>query len=147
MSAAESDLPVVRSLDELAALSDGRADLYIRWSKGPDADASGTSRDELTGVELPGLCANPLAVEAWWEDRPLRTWVARRIYDYRHLAERRGADVRPWILEGDELGRGPDNEPIVKSRKAIAWVADEVVAEAEHEVTSAKEDWGPLDRG
>lgn len=141
------DLPVVRSLDELAALSEGRQDLYIRWSRGPDADASGVSRDELTGVELPGLCANPLGVEAWWEDRPLRTWVARRIYDYRHLAERRGKGVRPWVLHGEELGRGPDNEPIVRNNGAVAWVAGEVVAEAEKELTSAKEDWGPLDRG
>ena len=142
-----ADLPTIRSLDELAQLAQSRPDLYVRWSRGPEADESGTSKDELTGVELPGLCANPLAVEAWWEDRPLRTWVARRLYDYRHLEERRGRDVRPWVLSGEELGRGPDNEPIVRFDEAVAWIDDAVVKAAEEEVTAKKEDWGPLDRG
>lgn len=144
------DLPTVQSLDELADLAEraqsGDDDLYIRWSRGPDADADGTSRDELTGVELPGLCANPLAVEDWWGDRPLRTWVARRLYDYRHLKDRRGRGVRPWVLAGEELGRGPDNEPIVRYHHAIAWIADAVVDEAEAEIATRKDDWGPLDR-
>lgn len=142
-----ADLPTIRSLDELADLVKGRDDLYVRWSRGPDADHGGTSRDELTGVELPGLCANPLAVEDWWEDRPLRTWVARRLYDYRHLRERRGAGVHPWVLAGEELGRGPDNEPIVRCEEAVALIDDAVVAAADEEITANKEDWGPLDRG
>lgn len=141
------DLPTVRTLDELADLVKNRDDLYVRWSRGPKADAGGTSRDELTGVELPGLCANPLAVETWWEDRPLRTWVARRLYDYRHLREKRGGGVRPWVLAGEELGRGPDNEPIVRCEQAIALIDDAVVAAAEDEIVAKKEDWGPLDRG
>jgi hypothetical protein len=137
----------VKTLDELVGLINGRDDLYIRWSKGPDADAEGTSRDELTGVALPGLCANPLVVEAWWGDRPLRTWVARRIYDYRHLRDRRGKDVRPWVLKGHELMRGPDNEPIVEFHEPVAWIADEVVDAAEQEIAAKNEEWGPLNRG
>lgn len=60
-------------LVEVVAEADGGHDLYIRWSRGPDADRGMTSVDELTGVTLPGLSANPLRVESWWADRPVRT--------------------------------------------------------------------------
>lgn len=141
-----ADLPTLHSLDEVVDLVGGRGDLFVRWSKGPNADAEGTSRDDLTGVPLPGLCANPLAVEEWWGDRPMRTWVARRLFDYRHLRDRKGGGIRPWILTGKELGRGPDNEPIVAYGEAVALI-DDAEAEAEAEVAAKKEDWGPLDRG
>ncbi|WP_419249020.1 DUF6098 family protein [Streptomyces canus] len=36
--------------------------------------------DELNGVSLPGLSANLLGVEEWWQDRPVRLRVARRLY-------------------------------------------------------------------
>jgi hypothetical protein len=139
-------MDTVRSLDELARLVDGSGRRYVRWSRGPDADRDGTSRDELTGVELPGLCANPLRVEQWWADRPLDVWVARRLYDYRHLRDIRGQGVRPWVLEGEELGRGPDNEPIVRCERALAWIADEVVDDAVRLIESTNEGWGPLNR-
>jgi hypothetical protein len=137
----------VRSLDELVALVEECPALYIRWSRGPEADANRTSRDDLTGAPLPGLCANPLAVEEWWGARPLRLWVARRVHDYHHLREERGPGVRAWVLEGEELGRGPDNEPLVDCRRPVAWVADEVVVEATRVVEDAADtDWGPLQR-
>ncbi|WP_231950762.1 DUF6098 family protein [Allokutzneria albata] len=140
---------MLRTLDELVALVErSDAELYVRWSKGPDADAAQRSRDALTGIELPGLSANPLRVESWWGDRPLRLWLARRLYDYRHLRDRRGPGVHAWVLEGEERGRGPDNEPLVRCRRAVAWIADEV-----HEVCTRmveeqdSAEWGPLDRG
>lgn len=137
----------VESLDELAALVERHPDLYIRWSAGPDADADRTSRDSLTGAPLPGLCANPLAVEGWWGDRSLRLWVARRIYDYHHLRQQRGPGVRAWVLQGEETGRGPDNEPLVECHRPVAWVADHVVEECERIVADADPgDWGPLRR-
>ncbi len=39
-------------------------ELFLRWSKGPQVDLpdGGSSRDTLTGIALPGLSANPLAV-------------------------------------------------------------------------------------
>jgi hypothetical protein len=92
----------------------------VRWSRGPETDltaAGGTgqsSQDALTGVLMPGLSANPLRAEAWWGDRSLELWVARRLFDYRHLRELRGPGVRAWILAGEEQGRGPDNEPLVR---------------------------------
>lgn len=136
----------VRSLDELVELVRGSGDLYVRWSRGPDFDLDDqTSRDELTGAELPGLCANPLAVEEWWGDRSLRTWVARRLHDYSHLRRKRDG-VRPWVLEGHELGRGPDNEPLVECRRPVAWLEESVIEEATGAVDAASEEWGPLRR-
>ena len=80
-------MPTVATLDELVALVERTPSLYVRWSRGPADDADNRSHDELTGAPLPGLCANPLAVEAWWGDRPMRLWVARRLFDYLHLAD------------------------------------------------------------
>ena len=141
-----AEMPTVRSLDELADLIGDGEDLYVRWSRGPDYDADGTSCDELTGVELPGLSANPLLVEPWWEDRPRRTWLARRLYDYRHLAQQRGPGVRPWVLEGREVARGPDNEPLVECLQPVAWLGEEVLEEATEEVRKQPAEWGSLNR-
>jgi hypothetical protein len=141
-----SALRTIRSLDELADLVETERGLYVRWSAGPDADAGRMSRDELTGVPLPGLSASPLAVEEWWAGRSTRLWVARRLYDYRHLREQRGPDVRPWVLEGTEVGRGPDNEPLVACRRAIAWLHPDLEADAVRLVEDHAEKWGPLRR-
>ncbi len=155
LSAGEG-LPTIGSLAELAELVDRHGsgdDLYIRWSQGPQVDLDGTgdvqtSRDALTGVALPGLSASPLAVEPWWDDRSTRVWVARRLYDYRHLRELRGPGVRPWVLVGSETGRGPDNEPLVSCREPVAWIAEEALAECERTVLGlGPHDWGPLNRG
>ncbi len=140
------ELPTV-SLDELARMVEENDRLFVRWSRGPEVDLERKrSLDDLTETELPGLSANSLAVEDWWEDRPVRLWVARRLYDYLHMRERRGSDVRPWILEGEEVARGPDNEPLVECRRAVAWVADDVVDEAVRLVESSPGEWGPLAR-
>lgn len=148
-------LPTVGDLDELTALLERlpeRQNLYVRWSRGPDVDLTGetgeaASRDSLTGVPLPGLSVNSLAVEEWWQDRPLRLWVARRLYDYRHLVELRGPGIRPWVLVGDLCGRGPDNEPLVHCRRPVAWICDDVLREAWAAVEAqGSQEWGPLDR-
>lgn len=137
----------LNDLDELVALVEARGpDLFVRWSQGPDADRSGCSRDGLTGVRLPGLSANPLAVEPWWADRSLELWVARRLYDYRHLPERRGPGVRPWVLAGSEAGRGPDNEPLVRCREPVAWISGNVLRQCEELVREHDGEWGSLDR-
>jgi hypothetical protein len=147
----------IGSLDELAALveeADRGRDLYVRWSKGPDEDLAGgaenaqSSRDGLTGITLPGLSANPLRVEPWWGDRPVRLWVARRLYDYRHVREQRGPGVQPWVLEGEERGRGPDNEPLVTCRRPVAWIAEPALRECEQVVADQRgaDEWGSLDR-
>ncbi|TWG24891.1 hypothetical protein FHX34_1021454 [Actinoplanes teichomyceticus] len=128
-----------------------RNDLYVRWSRGPATDlrdsGTGRSRDSLTGIPLPGLSANSMVVEPWWGDRPLRLWVARRLYDYLHLRELRGPGVRPWLLTGVEAGRGPDNEPLVHCRQPVAWIDGRALDDARTLVESQNSaEWGPLDR-
>lgn len=135
----------VQSLAELTELVGSERDLYVRWSRGPRADRHGHSRDPLTGGDLPGLSASPLAVEPWWEDRSLLLWVARRLYDYRHLSCRR-ADAQAWVFIGRECGRGPDNEPLVECLQPVAWVTDEVTDEAARLLEDRSADWGPLER-
>jgi Family of unknown function (DUF6098) len=145
-------LPTIAHLDDLTELvttSPEKDALFVRWSAGPAVDLrrNETSRDSLTGVPLPGLSANPLAVEQWWGDRSPRLWVARRLYDYRHLRYQRGPDVRPWVLVGDQCGRGPDNEPLVRARRPVAWIADDALIEGEQLVEAQNSaEWGPLDR-
>ncbi|MFJ1969768.1 DUF6098 family protein [Streptomyces sp. NPDC087903] len=140
-------LPVVRSLAELADLVDKRRDLYVRWSRGPETDlAEVSSTDDLTGVAMPGLSANPLDIEEWWQDRPVEVWVARRLYDYAHLPHEKGPGVRPWVLEGREAARGPDNEPLVAEVRPVGWIAADVIEEARAEVDRQGNPWGPLRR-
>ena len=145
------NLPTIADLDELTELvatSAAEDQLFIRWSAGPTVDlrADETSHDSLTGVPLPGLSANPLAVEPWWGDRSLRLWVARRLYDYRHLPYLRGPSVRPWMLVGNQCGRGPDNEPLVRVRRPIAWIAHTALIQAEQLVEAQNSaEWGPPD--
>jgi hypothetical protein len=146
------DMPTL-TLQELVreVERDGGRGLYLRWSRGPKSDGVGTmrhrSRDALTGVPLPGLSASPLLIEPWWAGRSVTVWVARRVSDYQHL--HRGQRSRPWLLEGQEVGRGPDNEPLVNCVKAIGWISEDSVAECERIINRAggSDDWGPLDRG
>ena len=138
------DLTVVDDLDELVELVGETPDLYVRWSRGPEFDLGTTSVDDLTGVELPGLSANPLAVEPWWGDRSTRVWVARRLYDYRHLGREPG--VAPWLLVGEEVARGPDNEPVVRCQRPVAHLGAKVVQQAIRAVERFSGNWGPLDR-
>ncbi len=149
-------MPTLHDLHDVAHLvettPDGE-DLYVRWSHGPAADlraddkGTGSSRDSLTGVPLPGLSANPLAVESWWRDRPLRLWIARRLYDYLHLRDLRGPGVRAWLLVGEHCGRGPDNEPLVRCIRPVAWISDHALREAQRLVEAlGSAEWGPLDR-
>ncbi len=61
------ELPVLRTLDDLTDLVGRNDRLYVRWSRGPAIDLkSVSSRDDLTGVPMPGLSANSLGVESWW---------------------------------------------------------------------------------
>jgi hypothetical protein len=139
----------LQTLEDVAHLmSDERArDLFVRWTPDIERDlTTGTSRDELTGVELPGLSANSLAVEPWWDDRPVCTWVARRLYDYRHLRQLRGPGTRPWVITGKECGRGPDNEPLVREAEVMAEISPQVMKEANSVIAELPADWGSLRR-
>ncbi|RKR91846.1 hypothetical protein BDK92_6270 [Micromonospora pisi] len=149
-------MDVIEDLEQLAARVRGAGEdqeLYVRWSRGPMADlAAGrrkeqSSRDALTGVTLPGLSANPLRVEPWWGNRSVRLWVARRLYDYRHLRDLRRPGASPWVFVGEQCGRGPDNEPLVICHQPIAWVSEKALQEADVAIREQHSDeWGPLHR-
>jgi uncharacterized protein DUF6098 len=140
-----AEMTTAETLDELTELAREHTALFVRWSRGPSADAAGRSMDDLTGERLPGLSANPLSVEPWWGG-PLRLWIARRLFDYSHLEHAKGPGVRPWVLEGHEVGRGPDNEPLVACDRPLAWVSDRVIREAVRAVQEQNARWGPLRR-
>jgi hypothetical protein len=140
----------VTSLAELDGLvRDWRdeRELYVRWTRDVRRDVEAeVSRDELTGIELPGLSVNCLHVERWWDGRPTTTWLARRLYDYRHLSEKRGPGTLPWVVAGKETGRGPDNEPLIAECEVVAEIDLSVIDEAMREVDRLGDDWGSLDR-
>lgn len=106
-----------------------------------------SSRDDLTGLALPGLSASPLDVEEWWDGRPVQVWVARRLHDYSHLPRLKDSRTRPWVLAAREAARGPDNEPLVTDVRPLGWIGDRVIAEADRVVRRQRGSWGPLDRG
>ncbi|MFF7813645.1 DUF6098 family protein [Streptomyces sp. NPDC007945] len=142
-----SPMPSLSTLDDVARLVADRHDIYVRWSRGPDPDLrSASSADDLTGVRLPGLSASALGIEDWWEERPARLWVARRLYDYCHLPRLKDPLTRPWLLRGREVARGPDNEPLVSDVEPLAWVDDDVITEAVDLVEQQPGRWGSLDR-
>jgi hypothetical protein len=126
---ADDDVPCLRRLHELVRLVRARPGLFVRYSKGPDDDRRQTSRDYESGLELPGLSTNPLDPEEWWS-RPLEDWLSRRLCQYAYLAEQEGNDRLAWVLEGTVVGHGPDNEPLVELRRPVAFIGDELVAEA-----------------
>jgi hypothetical protein len=41
------EMPTVETLDELTELARQHPHLFVRWSRGPAADAEGTSSDDL----------------------------------------------------------------------------------------------------
>src|SRR5687767_15979536 len=59
-------LRVLRRLEELVELVEHGDELFVRWSEGPDADASERSCDAASGLDLPGLAVNPLRPPGWW---------------------------------------------------------------------------------
>lgn len=115
------------SLSKLVGLVEQDRRIYVRYSRGPDADVGGGSRDFEADVDLPGWSASVLTPEPWWP-RPARDWVARRLCKYLELA--RSPGCRPWLLTGREVGSGPDHEPLITDVEGLGWVADKVVEEA-----------------
>lgn len=101
----------------------------MRYSEGPQRDAEQRSVDTESGLELPGLSANPLDPEGWWT-RPLEDWLARQLCQYRHL-QRKNPERFAWILTGRLAGRGPDCEPLLSDAVGIARLDGDVLTEAE----------------
>lgn len=120
-------MPVIESLQQLCDLV--ADDVFVRYSKGPEDDRGATSRDYESGLDLPGLSVNPLRPEAWWT-RPIEEYLARQICNYAHIQDEADDDRRAWVLAGEVVARGPDNEPVVADFKPLAWLSDAVIDEA-----------------
>jgi hypothetical protein len=113
-------------LDELAELLDLGLPVYLRYSPGPEADQLHPSVDHESGLPMPGHSANPLSPPGWWT-LPVTDWLARSICQYLQRAQ---GGSRPWVLTGDVVDIGPDNEPLLVGVKPIAWLTPRLVAEA-----------------
>jgi len=120
--------PTLAALDELTDLVAVRPGLHIRYSKGPQHDGDERSRDYESGLELPGLSANPLDPPRWWT-RAAADWLARQICAYVHLDDGSPQKIA-WVLTGRLVGRGPDNEPLLASVDPVAYLADSLIDEA-----------------
>lgn len=115
-------------LDELVELLDLGLPVYLRYSPGPEADMAHPSVDHESGLPMPGHSANPLRAPGWWT-RPVADWLARRVCQYLRAHRE---DTRPWVLTGDVVDFGPDNEPLLVNVRPIAWLSEELVDEARH---------------
>ncbi len=129
MTTDDEPMPTVRSLGELAELTQRETGLHVRFSKSPEDDRRDPSKDYESGLELPGLSVNPLDPEPWWQ-RPLEDWLARQLCQYSHLLEDSEDERRAWVLQGREVARGPDNEPLLADFRPVAWLDGGVIDEA-----------------
>jgi hypothetical protein len=121
-------LPVICQLGQLAELACDDKDVYLRYSRGPEADAQRASRDYESGLELPGLSVIPLTPPAWWS-RPVPDWLARQVCKYVQLADGE-PDRYAWVLSGRKVGLGPDQEPLLADPRPVAMLSDAVLEQA-----------------
>jgi hypothetical protein len=105
--------------------------VFLRFSKGPMADRRSVSRDHESGLELPGLSVVPLWPQPWWR-RPLEDWLARQVCKYLHLRENADDERYGWLLRGDVVARGPDDEPLVTDVEPLVWLSEPLLDEARH---------------
>jgi hypothetical protein len=122
------DLPVVRHLDDLAKLVSRQPEKYLRYSRGPRADAGKPSLDYESGQVMPGLSAIPLRPPSWWR-RPSTDWLARQVCKYRHLAEG-DPDRYAWVASGTIVAHGPDQEPLLDNVSPLSRLHDSLLEEA-----------------
>ena len=119
--------PVYATLDSVVSVvAAAPAPVYVRFSAGPHHDREQPSVDHLSGLELPGLSANPLTPPGWWRQRPVGDWVMRQLCAYRHLQED-DDDRHCWLVAGTEAGRGPDNEPLLVDVVTLGVIANDVL--------------------
>jgi hypothetical protein len=120
---------IVRNLEQLADAVAAQAETYLRYSRGPEADAGQTSRDYESGLELPGLSVVPLTPPDWWT-RPVTDWLARQVCKYAHVAADDPGKYA-WILTGPVTGMGPDHEPLVACPRPLATLSDALIQQAQ----------------
>jgi hypothetical protein len=92
-----------------AALSAG-AEVFVRWSRGPAADAKmgWISKNHANGRYEAGLSVNPLDLDSDYE---LLSFIA----EYEFL----GHPVC-YLVAGERVGRGSDGEPVIANCRPVA---------------------------
>jgi hypothetical protein len=102
--------------------------LYVRWeTDGTKGIQRGYSVNHVSGAREAGLSANSLMTDGL-------EWLAVSVLEYRGVC---GLDG--WIVGGEEIGRGSDNEPILANVRVVAPVTEAMVAEAEAIVVARNE--------
>lgn len=126
-------MPTHETLDAVHALvkahhASGRP-LYVRYSRGPQADAKGgyRSTNHASGTREAGLSVNNLISDVLPN---ARNDIAQRLHEYSYLVPQGGAGTRAWLAHGREVGRGADNEPLLADVTPLGWVGEEAAREA-----------------
>lgn len=118
----------ITTLGELVTLTASTHGIYLRYSAGPAVDAADCrTRDDATGVDMPGLAVTPLSAELWWPRAP-EEWIARRLHSCCELGEQSGRF--PWLLTGTVIGHSLDLEPLVAQFHPLARLDLSVLDEA-----------------
>jgi hypothetical protein len=141
MRLADHELPVLGALDDVVdVVATSDRPVYVRFSPKPPSDEADVSVDHVSGLRLPGLPVNPISPPAWWVGRSLEDWVRRQICTSAHL---RHADSSRacWLVTGREVGRGPDNEPLLGDVRPLATISADVVAACGKQAQSTPAPW------
>ncbi len=130
-------MKTIKTLAELVeTVKTSEVPLFIRYSYGPDVDREmGCSTNHATnrvecGLSVNNLIAFPGLYGDDMDDPRFAEWVARLACEYSYLMM--GEESFPWLLTGEEIGRGADNEPLLdpETWEEVAYVALSVVDEA-----------------
>lgn len=98
--------------------------LYVRYSS--KFDGNSKSYNHQTGQPEVGLSVNAATVEF---APASEVWIAHQLIEYRYLTIGRPS-AKCWLLTGDEVGRGSDNEPLVANVHPVAIISNKVLDEA-----------------
>lgn len=106
-------MKTIKSLEEIKNTS---GKIYVRWSKSIALDNKrGYSLRYGTQAEA-GLSV--CVIEQSWED-----WrILRQIQEYRFLSD------SCWIVTGDEIGRGGDNEELLENVVCLGKVSENLLS-------------------
>lgn len=95
-------------------------DLYVRWGN-PKLDnlVDGLSRNCATGRSEAGISCS-----RWWSEREdlLYRWLGE--YQFLRI---NGEEIVPYLLTGEEVGKGGDGEPVIANGRALAIVSEDLV--------------------
>jgi len=97
------------SAQQIMAMQDSGANLFVRWSRGPHFDRN-PSRDYVNGGAHAGLSAVQLG--QW--DEP---YMIRRLNEYRFL-QMKDARIAPYIYTGEVIGHDSDGYELISVSSA-----------------------------